>query len=156
LILIKAENMTYNLSSGATLVLRLFLPTVWLVFFGSFMMAGWLSTEAFVGPFPRDVYRAGTTFFVAAGAIFFRLTVWRLYRVDAETGTLFVSDYFRTFRYPRESVAEIVLFSYGVFHLCRIRLKAKGKLGHTLWFYPSRRRLVDFMSREEGWPFRNG
>jgi len=148
--------MTYNLSSGATLVLRLFLPTVWLVFFGSFMVAGWLSDQPFVGPFPTGTYRLVTTVFVVAGAIFFRFTVWRLYRVDARSGDLYVSDYFRTLRYPRESVDEVVLFSFGLFHLCRIRLKAKGKLGRTLWFYPSRRRLVDFMAREGGWPFRNG
>lgn len=145
--------MTHNLSSGATLILRLFLPVVWLVFFGSFMAAGWLSGEAFIGPFPRDNFRIMTTLFVATGAVFFYLTVWRLHRVDADQDHLYVSDYFRTYRYGRDTVQELVLRHYGLFHLGVVHLKAPGKFGRKIWFLPSRRRLEGFVARES-WPFR--
>lgn len=144
---------THNLSSGATLILRLFLPVVWLVFFGSFMVAGWLSEEDFVGPFPTGAYRTVTTIFVAAGALFLYFTVWRLHRVDSDGGYLYISDYFRTYRYDRQAVAEIVLHSYGLFHLCVVRLKAPGKFGKKVWFLASRKRLERFVASAPGWPF---
>lgn len=144
--------MTTPLSSGATLLLRLFFPTVWLVFFGAFMVAGWLSGQDFIGPFTRSTYRAATTLFFLAGSLVFRFTVWRLYRVDISPDLLFVSSYFRTWRYTRDSVAEIAILSYGVFHLGRITLHAPGSLGRTIWFLPSRKRMEGFARQSAGWP----
>lgn len=144
----------HQLSSGYTLLLRLFIPTVWIVFFGSFMVMGWLWEEDFIGPFPRDVYRWASTIFVLSGIVMFRVTLWRLHRADADQDVLMLSNYFRTYRYPVSSISHIDLKSYGLFHLCRVVLIAPGKLGRTVWFLPSKKRLESFINNSKHWPFR--
>jgi len=144
----------HQLSSGYTLLLRLFIPTVWIVFFGSFMVLGWLWDEDFVGPFPRGAYRWVSTLFVLSGILMFRFTLWRLHRADADQQTLLLSNYFYTYRYQVSSIAHIDLKSYGLFHLCRVVLVATGKLGRTIWFLPSKKRLETFLQVYPEWPLR--
>lgn len=141
----------FQLSSGATLLLRLFLPTVWTVFFGSFMAMGWFWEDPFIGPFPISGYRWATTLFVASGLLAIRFTVWRLRRVDADADHLFVSDYFRTLRYARPSVQGISLYPAGPVVLARITLTAPGRMGKVIWFLPARRRLTAFLQEYPHW-----
>lgn len=144
----------HQLSSGYTLLLKLFLPTVWVVFFSSFMVMGWLWDEPFIGPFPRSGYRWITTGFVFSGIIAFRYTLWRLHRADAEENYLVLSNYFRSYRYNRNAIAHIELKSFGLFHLCRVQLVVPGKLGSVIWFLPSKKRLENFLHAHPDWPFR--
>lgn len=140
-----------QLSSGATLLLRLFLPTVWTVFFGSFMVMGWFWEDSFIGPFSVSAYRWATTLFVAAGLLAIRLTLWRLHRVDADQEYLYISNYFRTYRYTLSSVQAISSYPAGLFTLARIVLPAKGKLGRVIWFLPAGRRLNAFLEDHPQW-----
>jgi len=141
----------YQLSSGATLLLRLFLPTVWTVFFGSFMVMGWFWEDNFIGPFPITGYRWVSTAFVGTGLLMIRLTVWRLRRVDADSDHLFVSDYFRTFRYTRPGVQGISLYPAGPLVLAKITLVAPGRMGRQIWFLPAKRRLKAFHGENPEW-----
>lgn len=141
----------FQLSSGATLFLRLFLPTVWTVFFGSFMVMGWFWDDPFIGPFPIAGYRWVTSAFVASGLLTIRLTVWKLRRVDADADHLYVSDYFRTLRYPRTGVHGITLSPLGPLLLARITLAAPGRMGKVIWFLPAKRRLKAFLDNNPEW-----
>lgn len=140
-----------QLSSSATLMLRLFFPTIWVVFFGSFMVAGWLTSDDLVGPFDSMAYRLVTTIGLLGGILGIRFTLWRLHRADADEEHLYLSDYFRTYKYSRDSVERITLHAYGLFSLCRIQLQTKGSFGRVIWFLPSMKRMETLLVRYPGW-----
>ncbi|MCF8237536.1 MAG: hypothetical protein K9I85_05230 [Saprospiraceae bacterium] len=141
----------YQLSSSATLILRLFIPTIWTVFFGSFTIVGWMTSEDFVGPFHSTIYRAVTTLFLVVGLILIRISFWRLHRIDADPGHLFVSNYFKTYKYPLAAMEQITIRHYGLFYLGRVELVLKGKLGRRIWFVPSRKRIEQFVRNNPNW-----
>lgn len=147
--------MQHHLSSNITLILRLFLPIVWLVFFGAFMIAGWITVEDIIGPFQKNIYRLTTTGFFLGGLIFIWFTFWRLYRVEGNEAYIYVSNYFRTVRYDRESIDHIRLHHFGIFQLCKITLRGKGRFGQRIWFLPSRKRLEHFILETPSWDIKN-
>lgn len=140
-----------QLSSSATLILRLFIPTIWIVFFGSFAVVGWMTSEDFVGPFQSSLYRITTTSFVLIGLLLIRISFWRLHRVDADPEHLFVSNYFRTYKYTQPALSHILIRHYGLFYLGRIELRMEGKLGKRIWFVPSRKRIEQFLRNNPSW-----
>ncbi len=141
----------YQLSSSSTLILRLFIPTIWVVFFGSFAVVGWMTSEDFVGPFQTAQYKIITTLFVLVGIILIRLSFWRLHRVDADPDHLYVSNYLKTYKYSLESMEQISIRHYGLFYLGRVDLVAKGKLGRKIWFVPSQKRIEQFLRNNPTW-----
>ena len=140
-----------QLSSSATLLLRLFFPTFWLVFFGSFMVVGWVTSEDFVGPFHSSIYRVVTTSFVLIGLVLIRISFWRLHRVDADQDHVYISNYFKTYKYTLAAVDKITMRHYGLFYLGRVELVIKGKLGQRIWFIPSRKRIEAFLRTSTEW-----
>ncbi len=141
----------YQLSSSSTLILRLFIPTIWTVFFGAFAVVGWMTSEDFVGPFQSTIYRTVTTLFVVVGLILIRISFWRLHRMDADPGHLYVSNYFRTYKYTLGAIDRISIRHYGLFYLGRVELVVKGKLGQKIWFVPSRKRIEQFLRNNPVW-----
>lgn len=140
-----------QLSSSATLLLRLFIPTMWIVFFGAFAVVGWTTSEDFVGPFQSNMYRIVTTLFVIIGVLLIRISFWRLHRVDADPEHLFISNYFRTYKYTMTSLDRIGIRHYGLFYLGRIELSQRGRLGKNIWFIPSRKRVEQFLRNNPEW-----
>lgn len=140
-----------QLSSSATLLLRLFIPTMWIVFFGAFAVVGWTTSEDFVGPFQSKMYQIITTLFVVVGILLIRISFWRLHRVDADSEHLFVSNYFKTYKYTKASIEKLTIHHYGLFNLGRIELHQKGKLGKKIWFVPSRKRVEQFLRNNPTW-----
>lgn len=145
-----------QLSSNLTLGLRLFIPTVWLVFFGSFTVAAWLTQEDMMGPFQTYYFKLGATLFVLSGIIFFYFTVWRLYRVDGNGEALIVSNYLKTIRYEFPRVERIEMHDYGLFTLGEIKLVQAGSFGKRIWFLSSAKRASAFMQSYPLWILNKG
>ena len=70
------------------------------------------------------------TFFIV-GILVIRFTVWRLKRMDIDKGYLYITDYFKTFRYTLDSVSSIEFFSIAWLKFLKIKLKEKGRLGNV-------------------------
>lgn len=140
-----------QLSSNLTLGLRLFIPTVWLVFFGAFMVAAWVTEEDMMGPFQTYYFKLGATLFVLSGLIFYYFTVWRLYRVDGNGEALIVSNYFKTIRYEFPKVERIEMHDYGLFTLGNIKLEKSGSFGKKIWFLTSGKRATAFLQLYPYW-----
>ena len=133
----------YRLSSNTTLFFRLFLPTAWLVFFGLFTIAVWVSNEN-MGALNHWYVKLGLTLFFLSGLIFFILTFFRLRRVESDGKFLYVSNYFKTYRYDVGSIDNfretgIIFFAIGHFEL-----KHKGKFGKVLHFIITRKNVEEF------------
>jgi hypothetical protein len=135
----------FQLSSNTTLFLKIFVPCTWLAFFGAFLMTTLLLDDPYIGGFPMIFFRVGLSFFLLLGFLFFYLTVFKLKRVDANEEFLYVSSYFKNFRYPYENIESIKIRDLGILHLATVRLAVAGTFGKKFPFIVSQRSLKKFI-----------
>jgi len=135
-----------RVSSNLTLILRLFIPTFWIAFFGALTAAVWLTDARNFGGIPGHVLRIGVTVFFLSGIVFFWLTFFRLRRVEMAPDFIYVSDYFKHVRFPYHNVDKIEELDYLLFNLVRIHLKVPGYFGKKVVFIPSKVRFQDFLN----------
>jgi hypothetical protein len=134
-----------RVSSQLTIVLRIVLPTIWFTTIVSLVgLLGW-AIRGKAGLFGNPFIWIGLLLILGSGLLFFRLVLWRYYRIDMDSRFLYVSDYFRTFKYPFsdiESITESTSLPGRVF--C-IMLKSKGSFGKKLYFLASQVLWQDFI-----------
>ena len=127
-----------RLSSGWTLVLRLFVPVFYVVFMGALTLAT-LSQGADLSPvFGTWIYRLAMPGLVLAGILTLRFTVWKLLRLDASPDYFYITNYFRTYRYSLDSIESIRPFGLFFLKFIKIKLKEKGSLGKELYILVER------------------
>ncbi len=122
-----------RVSSAWTLVLKLFIPIFYAVFMGA-----WTVTTIYIGDevspvFEHWLYRISMIVLYTLGVLFFISTTWKLKRLDASSSHLYVTDYFKTFSYSLDSIAEIRPISLLIFNFLKIRLKEKGSMGDQFY-----------------------
>ena len=135
-----------NVSSILTLVIKIFLPTLWLVFFGAMTLAVWFSDDATVGLVGIPTFKIGLTIFFFCCATLFYFTLLQVKRVEMDGDFVFVTNYFKHARYPYHNIARIVKTDWLLFTTVRIELKIAGIFGKKIIFVPSNRRLAAFLS----------
>lgn len=125
---------TFRLSSNSTLVLKIFFPTFWIVFFGLFVFATFTISED-VSPFlNRSIVKWSILgFFLCFLAIFY-FTIMSLKRVDADKTYIYISNYFKSYRYKLSDIAHTKETNFGLFVIVYIHLKSKGSLGKRPFF----------------------
>lgn len=134
----------FQLSSNATLFLKVFLPSIWLAFFGTFLMATCLIDDPYIGGFPIIFFRVGLAIFLLLGFAFFYITVFRLKRIDADEDFLYVSSYYSNYRYPYENVERVKIKDFGLMYLGIVTLKQAGSFGKKMYFLASTRSSKKF------------
>lgn len=122
-----------RLSSGWTLLLRLFLPVFYLVFMGALTAATIIQGSEVSPVFGTWIYRLSMIGLLTLGILTIRFTVWRLLRLDASSTHFFITNYFKTFRYSMESIQSIRPFNVLFWHFIKIKLKEKGSFGQHLY-----------------------
>ena len=134
-----------QLSSSWTLAFRIFFPTLWIAFFGTFLIALFVTDKPLIGPIDANFLRYGLLVFVAIFIFIFWKTVFRLKRVDADNEYIYVTNFFKNVRYPHADIDKIelskgILFQYGTLYL-----RGKGTFGDNILFILSKRRLELFL-----------
>lgn len=137
----------YRISSNWTLFLKIFLPTFWLVFFGAFAIAVQLVEAPVFGSIPAWAFKIGTAVFFLLGTAILYFTLMQLLRVDLDENHLYVSNYFKTYRYPFSSIESIRIRDFGIFHLVRINLKGRGHFGSCITFLLDDSMLSAFLEK---------
>lgn len=127
---------TIRLSTNWTLILRLFIPIAWITFFSSFLLSSFLANPVEVPQFTNNTFRLAIGFFILGGILFFYFTFFRLKRVDANSTHIYVTNYFKTYRYTLDSVEKWVLYDHIIFKAIHVFLKEKGKFGKRIIFIP--------------------
>jgi hypothetical protein len=137
----------YRISSNWTLFLKIFFPTAWMTFFG-------LLTLAIILADPGELPIGGGIVFkivFVTGFIVFLLFIWltviRLKRVDFGDEGIYVSNYFKTYRYKYEDVSKIKENNLGLFILGTIELKDKGSFGKNIYLIISKIHYQDFLEK---------
>ena len=134
-----------RISSSATLGLKLFVPTFWIVFFGSLTIAILISGLGKSPLFGSLIFKVGTGLFFLLGVVLQYFTIMQLKRVELDQEHLYVTNYFKSYRYTHDSIEKINQQDFGLFKLGRIYLKSEGSLGHKITFLQSKQKFDDFV-----------
>ncbi|MCB0519669.1 MAG: hypothetical protein H6577_08445 [Lewinellaceae bacterium] len=135
-----------RISSNATLLLKVFFPTFWIVFFGVFTVAVWM-VDIRIGGWPHGAFRIGWTLFFLLWTAIFYLTFFKLKRVELDDLYLYASNYVKTYRYPYHNIERMTERDMGLFHLMRVYLKVPGKFGKRITFLLDEPMLKDFFEK---------
>ena len=134
-----------KVSTSLTLFLKIFIPIFWTVIFFSFTMAIWfLDTSHFAGV-PIQTFRYGITIFLFIGVVFFYFTVLQLKRIEMDQTHVFVTNYFKNYKYPWLNVENIEERDFVIFRTIHIVLKDPGTFGKRITFVASLRKFNAFI-----------
>lgn len=134
-----------RVSSQGTIFLRIALPTVWLATILSLVvLLGWAvrgKAQIFTNPIIWGVF----LIILLTGFAFIHFVLWRVYRVDMDSHYVYVSNYFKTFKYPFNDVKEIRDSKLLPGRVFIIELKSKGTFGKQVAFLASQRLWKDYL-----------
>lgn len=133
-----------RLSSNLTIILKLFIPLIYIVFFGSILVGSIfvsVNDSPIVGNSLFKIVYA-LVFFLFVVIIYF--TVFKLKRIDADSKYIYINNYVKTFRYPWQDIEKLNTKNFGLFRVIQIIFVAKGSLGKKVIFLPSKPLVKDF------------
>ncbi len=131
-------------STSATLFLKIFIPTFWIIFFGIFNIALWVSGKQ-VGSLPRETFNIGFGIFFLVGIALLYYALMRLKRVEMDADFAYVTNYFKTARYPWHNIEKIVERDYLFFKSIDLYLITPGQFGKKMTFVASQKRFNEFL-----------
>ncbi len=134
-----------QVSTSLTLFLKFFIPVFWTVIVLGFNLAIWtLDGNMFAG-IPIQTFRIGILIFLLVGVAFFYFTVLQLKRVEMDQTHIFVTNYFKNFKYPWSNIENIEERDFVIFRTIHIVLKEPGTFGKKIAFVASRRKFNTFI-----------
>ncbi len=136
---------TFNISSSATVFLKYFLPTIWIVFFGTLMMVFIFAQELKMGSMSPTNFKIfySVFFFGMIGLMYF--TIFKLKRVEIDHQYLYITNYLKIYRYPFDTIESITKKDYGYWLFYTIELKEEGFFGKKSRFLANRNKMTAFM-----------
>lgn len=137
-----------RLSTNSTLFFKFFIPIFWSVFFGAFLAAIFVYGEEMSSTFGSTKFRIGAVAFYLSGLVLFYFTLFPLKRVEGDGDFLYVTNYFKTLRYPWQDVECIRESAFLFYKVGTIVLKEKGRFGQKLPFITSKKFYEDFWKEQ--------
>ena len=137
------EESKLQLSTNLTLFFKFFLPVLWIFFFFAFTIAAW-TTDVAVGPLAFLSFKIGLTIFWILGSLILGVSLMRLKRVDVTEKAFYVSNYFKTARYPWTALRQLRKIRLPFFLLVFFSLHTAGTFGHRFFFLGSKRNWKTF------------
>ena len=134
-----------RISSSATLGLKIFLPTFWIVLFGTLTLAILLSGIGKSTLFGSWIFKGGAFLFFLTGVALLYFTVMQLKRVELDSENLYVTNYFKSYRYSYENIEKITQNDFGLFRTGQVHLKKAGSFGKRFVFLQSKQKFEDFV-----------
>ncbi len=134
-----------RVSSQLTILLRIALPTIWLTIILSLTgLLGW-TVRGKAQVFSNPIVWLGLLLILGSGFAFIHFILWRFYRVDMDDRYVYVSNYFKTFKYPFTDVESIRNSSLLPGRVIVIKFKSKGSFGKEIRFLASQKLWKDFV-----------
>ena len=138
-----------RISTNLTLFYKFFLPIFWTVFFGATTIAVMLMSfhtgaATLFDNISIPIFRIGTVFFFLTGVAFLYWAFFRLKRVERDEHFIYVTNYFKTARYPYHNIEQIEENDFLISTSVSIVLKKAGIFGKRITFIPSQKRYKKF------------
>ncbi|MEN0045836.1 MAG: hypothetical protein AAF806_02120 [Bacteroidota bacterium] len=136
-----------RLSSNWTLFYKFFVPVFWAVLIGACVIATWAVK---ITPLPG---LSPTTFGLILTAVYLTVLLFlyfftmRLKRVEVDEEYIYITNYFKNYRYPHQDIDFIKSPNRSLFSIATLRLKAAGSLGSTIKYLEVREWLGDFLKK---------
>jgi len=121
----------YQISSNYTLFYKMFLPTVWVSFFGVFAMV------LFVFPMDNtfvfsNTFRIGFLLVFLIFLVLVYFTFLSLKRIEFNPDSWSVTNYLKTYQYQYSDIEKISITNIGIMKLASVHLKDKGSFGKRM------------------------
>lgn len=133
-----------RISSSLTLVLSIFIPVFWFVFFGSLCLF-------FVFQDPEDLpfsnpipFKIGFVCFYLFFGFWIYYLLFQLRRIELDDANLYITNYFKTIKVPLTQVESISILSVIGIKRVKIKLSFKSSLGTKIRFICDDARLTYF------------
>ena len=81
--------------------------------------------------------------------MFIKFLLWRLYRIDMDDRFLYISNYFKTYKYELDDIESIVDSKILPGRVFRIRLKSKGSFGRNIYFLAAQSLWKDYIETHQ-------
>jgi len=122
-----------RVSSSWTLFYKVFLPTVWIAFFGALTLIvvfmngmGTLSAHIWI--------KLGLLLFFLTGLAVLWYTIMDLKRVEVAEDAFYVTNYFKTYKYSYNSLKSVKEIDLFVMHITIFRFIEKTAFGRKIFF----------------------
>jgi len=135
-----------RLSSNLSILFRIFLPLVYIVFFGSLIIGSFIASVNDAPLVANPFFRYGLLGTFVVFVLIFRLTVMRLKRVDADSTYLYVSNYIKTYRYTWPSINKLTTVNLLIFDIIYIHFNDETQFGKKVFFLASRSLVKSFFA----------
>lgn len=114
---------------------KFFIPIVWTSFFGALMISIFLHSgmNRAIRSYSEWLPYGFLALFLLVIVSFYK-TIWQLKRVEVDEYFIYVSDYFKTARYPYHQIDNIRETQFLGLSLVDILLKNKGIFGKKIFF----------------------
>ncbi len=136
--------MRITVSSSATIFWKFFFPCFWGVFFLTLTL-GMIFTDVQPTSMPKTYFSILLGGTLLLGLVLFAMTVFRLKRVEMDEQFVYVTNYFKWFRYPYHNIDRITEKDWMLFKTVTIILKEKGTFGKKIFFLANHRKLNGFL-----------
>ena len=121
-----------RISNTSTIFYKLFVPIFWAVFFGSFFVAIWISDEAQGSVLGITGIKIVGSIMYILGLILLYFTIFQFKRVEYNTDSLYITDYFTHVNIPLDSIEKIQVRDWIIFKTGHLKLKFKGRFGDKI------------------------
>ena len=139
-----------RVSSQFTIVLRIVIPTIWFTTILSIViLLGW-AVRGKAGLFANPFIWIGLLLILLSGYALIKFFLWRFYRVDLDRQYVYVSNYFKTYRYPYSEIESVTDSKTLPGRVFLITLKSKGSFGRKIYFLAAQILWQDFLKENPG------
>lgn len=113
--------------------------------FGAVTLTILLTDYSYVGNIPRGTFQIMAVLFYLSGLALFYFTLLDLKRVEMDPDFVYVTNYFKTVRYPYHNIERVEISKFLFFSTASLYLREPGTFGRRILFIPSLFRLRDFL-----------
>src|SRR5688500_17504701 len=99
--------MMERVSSQWTIFIRIALPTVWFTTFISIVILLGLTVRGTAQIFSNPLVWLVFLLILGTGFSFIHFVLWRFFRIDMDERYVYVSNYFKTYKYPFSDIESI-------------------------------------------------
>lgn len=138
-----------RVSSQLTIVLRIALPTAWFTLILSItILLGW-TIRGKAGLMANPIIWISLLIILGTGFFFVKFLLWRLYRVDMDDRFLYISNYFKTYKYDLSDIESITNSKILPGRVYCIHLKSKGSFGRNIYFLAAQALWKDYIDTHQ-------
>ncbi len=134
-----------RVSTSATLILKFFIPTFWIIFFGLFLGGMFVVDFESLGSIPALYIKVIASVLYFSILLLFWMTIMSLKRMEMDEEYLYVTNYFKTFRYSYPSIEKVSQGDYIFFKTLSFHFKESGSFGKKVTCIQSQKLFGDFI-----------